>query len=236
VLQGIVLDFDGVVVNSEPLHLRAFQEVLAEGGHTLSAQEYYQSYVGLDDAAMFAAFARDRGRAAPAHWVRQVIEAKTVRMQALLGDGSPLFPGAAECIRELSAAVPLAIASGALRREILMVLDRAGLTPCFSAIVAAGETARGKPAPDPYERAVALLGVSSGGTLDPRRVAAVEDTTQGLAAARAARLRTVAVTTTYPADVVSSADVIVPTLREVTVSLLVALVSDSRGGTLGAAQ
>ena len=235
-LQGIVLDFDGVVVNSEPLHLRAFQEVLAEGGHTLSAQEYYQSYVGLDDAAMFAAFARDRGRAAPAHWVRQVIEAKTVRMQALLGDGSPLFPGAAECIRELSATVPLAIASGALRHEILMVLDRAGLTPCFSAVVAAGETARGKPAPDPYERAVELLGVWSGAPLDPRRVAAVEDTTQGLAAARAARLRTVAVTTTYAADVVSSADVIVPTLREVTLSLLVALVSGSSGGTLGAAQ
>jgi len=78
--------------------------------------------------------------------------------------------------------------------------------------------------------------VSSGGTLDPRRVAAVEDTTQGLAAARAARLRTVAVTTTYPADVVSSADVIVPTLREVTMSLLEALVSGSSGGTLGAAQ
>ena len=127
-LQGIVLDFDGAVVNSEPLHLRAFQEVLAEGGHTLSAQEYDQSYAGLDDAAMFAAFAQDRGRAAPAHWVRQVIEAKTVRMQALLGDGSPLFPGAAERIRELSAAAPLAIASGALRHEILMVLDRAGLT------------------------------------------------------------------------------------------------------------
>jgi beta-phosphoglucomutase len=225
VLQGIVLDFDGVVVNSEPLHLRAFQEVLAEGGHTLSAQEYYQSYAGLDDAAMFAAFAQDRGRAAPAHWVRQVIEAKTVRMQALLGDGSPLFPGAAERIRELSAAAPLAIASGALRHEILMVLDRAGLTPCFSAIVAAGETARGKPAPDPYERAVELLRAPSGVTLDPRGVVAVEDTTPGLAAARAARLRTVAVTTTYPADVVSSADVIVPTLREVTLPLLAALVA-----------
>ncbi len=236
-LQGIVLDFDGVVVNSEPLHLRAFQEVLAAGGHTLSAQEYYDCYVGLDDAAMFAAFARDRGLAGRADWVRQAIEAKTVRMQALLGHGSPLFPGAAECIRELAGAVPLAIASGALRHEILMVLDDAGLTRCFTAIVAAGETARGKPAPDPYERAVELIRATSGATLDPRKVVAVEDTTQGLAAARAARLRTVAVTTTYPADVVSSAEVIVPTLREVTLPLLAALVSGGGAdGTAGAAQ
>jgi beta-phosphoglucomutase len=213
VLQGIVLDFDGVVVNSEPL----------------SAQEYYACYVGLDDAAMFAAFARDRGLDAPSGWVQQAIEAKTVRMQALLGHGSPLFPGASECIRTLARAVPLAIASGALRHEILMVLNAAGLAQCFTAIVAAGETPRGKPAPDPYERAVELLGASSGATLDPRRVVAVEDTTQGLVAARAARLRTVAVTTTYPADVVSKADAVVPTLREVTLSLLAPLVAERRG-------
>ena len=227
-LQGIVLDFDGVVVNSEPLHLRAFQEVLAAGGDTLSAQEYYARYVGLDDAAMFTTYARDRGVAVPDGWVRQAIEAKTVRMQALLGNGSPLFPGAAECIRELAGAVPLAIASGALRREIRMVLDEAGLARCFTAIVAAGETARGKPAPDPYERAVELLGRSSGAMLDPRRVVAVEDTTQGLAAARAARLRAVAVTTTYPADVVSGADVVVRTLGDVTLPLLAALVAGGR--------
>jgi beta-phosphoglucomutase len=236
VLQGIVLDFDGVVVNSEPLHLRAFQEVLAARGHTLSAKEYYECYVGLDDAAMFAAFARDRGLTASDGWVRRAIEAKTVRMQALLGNGSPLFPGAAECIRELAGAVPVAIASGALRHEILMVLDEAGLTRCFTAIIAAGETAHGKPAPDPYKRAVELLGVPSGARLDPRSVVAVEDTTQGLAAARAARLRTVAVTTTYPAHVVSSADVVVPTLREVTLPLLGALVAGGGAGKPGAAE
>jgi beta-phosphoglucomutase len=225
-LQGIVLDFDGVVVNSEPLHLRAFQEVLAAGGDTLSAHEYYARYVGLDDAAMFAAFASDRGRPASDAWVQQLIQAKTTRMQALLSDGSPLFPGASERIRQLAAVVPIAIASGALRHEILMVLEGAGLAACFTAIVAAGETARGKPAPDPYARAVDLLGQSAGAPMDPARVVAVEDTTQGLASARAARLRTIAVTTTYPADVVRGADAVVPTLREVTVPLLASLVEN----------
>jgi beta-phosphoglucomutase len=235
-LQGVVLDFDGVVVNSEPLHLRAFQEVLAAGGHTLSAQEYYDRYVGLDDAAMFAAFASDRGQAASAAWVESLIGAKTIRMQALLRDGSPLFPGAFERIQELAQVVPLAIASGALRHEILMVLERAGLAACFSAIVAAGETARGKPAPDPYARAVDLLGQSTGAVIDPARVVAVEDTTQGLASAREARLRTIAVTTTYPADAMRDADVVVPTLREVTVGLAMSLAAEERrGGPEGAA-
>jgi beta-phosphoglucomutase len=228
-LQGIVLDFDGVVVNSEPLHLRAFQEVLASTSYTLSAQEYYQHYVGLDDAAMFAAFAADRGQLTPGR-IDELIHAKTVRMQALLRHGSPIFPGASERIQELSRVAPVAIASGALRHEILLVLDNAGLAGCFSAIVAAGETVRGKPAPDPYARAVEMLARNTGSPIDPARVVAVEDTTQGLTSARAARLRTVAVTTTHPAEVVRNADAVVPTLREVTIELLTSLAARP-GGT-----
>src|SRR3954471_3098761 len=146
-LHGVVLDFDGVVVNSEPLHLRAFQEVLAAAGDTLSAHDYYTRYVGFDDAAMFRAFAEDRGRPVSDSMVQGWIEKKTARMQALLRDCSTLFAGAPERIREMAPAAPLAIASGALRHEILLVLEEAGLASCFSAIVAAGETVRGKPAP-----------------------------------------------------------------------------------------
>jgi HAD superfamily hydrolase (TIGR01509 family) len=230
-LQALVLDFDGVIANSEPLHLRAFQEVLAAGGHSLSAQDYYTRYVGLDDAGMFAAFAADHGLPAGDRWVQDLIRAKTTRMQDLLRDGTLLFPGVIACIRELAAVVPVAIASGALRHEIVLVLEEAGIAGCFVAIVAAGETARGKPAPDPYARAVELLGQSTGSRMDPARVVAVEDTIQGIASARAARLRTVAVTTTYPAEALSTADAVVPTLRDVTVPLLASLVANGDGGT-----
>jgi beta-phosphoglucomutase len=219
-LQAIVLDFDGVVVNSEPLHLRAFQDVLAVEGHALSAQEYYDVYVGLDDVGMFRAFAEHRGLSGDAPWVRQMVTSKAVRMQALLAEGSPLFAGAAGRIRELAAVVPVAIASGALRHEILQVLEDAGLTRVFSVIVAAGETAQGKPAPDPYARAVALLGQQTGVAIDPSRVVAVEDTIQGLASAREAGLRTVAVATTYPAEALREADAVVGSLGDVSVGLL----------------
>jgi beta-phosphoglucomutase len=227
-LQAIVLDFDGVVVNSEPLHLRAFQEVLAAEGQALSAQEYYDLYVGLDDVGMFRAFAEHRGLSGNAAWVGQMVTSKAARMQAWLAEGTPLFPGAAEHIRELAALVPVAIASGALRREILQVLDGAGLTSAFTVIVAAGETARGKPAPDPYVHAVALLAQQTGTAMDPSRVVAVEDTIQGLESARQAGLRTVAVATTYPAEALGEADAIVGSLGEITVGLLERLVAGSR--------
>lgn len=229
-LQAIVLDFDGVVVNSEPLHLRAFQEVLAIEGQALSAQEYYDVYVGLDDVGMFNAFAEHRGLPGDAAWVRQMVTSKAARMQVLLAEGSPLFAGAADRIRELAAAVPVAIASGALRREILHVLEAAGLTSAFSVIVAAGETARGKPAPDPYAQAVTMLARLTGIAMNPSRVVAVEDTIQGLASAREAGLRTVAVTTTYPPEALAEADVVVSSLREVSIDLLERVVKQQNGG------
>ena len=229
-LQAIVLDFDGVVVNSEPLHLRAFQEVLAVEGQALSAQEYYDVYVGLDDVGMFTAFAEHKGLPGDAAWVQQMVTSKAARMQVLLAEGSPLFAGAADRIRELAAAVPVAIASGALRREILHVLEAAGLTSAFSVIVAAGETARGKPAPDPYAQAVTLLARLTGIAMNPSRVVAVEDTIQGLASAREAGLRTVAVTTTYPPEALAEADVVVSSLREVSIDLLERVVKQQNGG------
>jgi beta-phosphoglucomutase-like phosphatase (HAD superfamily) len=227
-LQGLVLDFDGVIVNSEPLHLRAFQEVLGEQGAGLSAQEYYDRYVGLDDAATFRAFASDRGLQAADGWVERAIATKTARMQALLRAGSPLFPGAAARIRELARTLPLAVASGALRHEIEQVLEDAALVNCFEAIVAAGDTLRGKPAPDPYTRAVELLARATGGPIDTRQVVAVEDTRQGLASARAARLRTIAVTTTHPAEAMREADVVIGTIRDVTLPLLESVIDGAR--------
>jgi beta-phosphoglucomutase len=227
-LTAIVLDFDGVIVNSEPLHLRAFQEVLAADGLALSAQAYYDVYVGLDDEGMFRALAEHRGLPGDAAWVGRMVASKAARMQALLADGSPLFAGAADRIRELAAIVPVAIASGALRHEILQVLDGAGLTSAFSAIVAAGETAQGKPAPDPYARAVELLAEQVGRAIESARVVAVEDTIQGLASARDAGLRTVAVTTTYPPVALGDANAVVASLREVTTDLLERVVASGR--------
>ncbi len=224
-LDAIVLDFDGVIVNSEPLHLRAYQWVLHEEGIEFSAREYYEDFVGLSDAAVFTRITeRHRGGHDDA-WVAAVTTRKTERVKALLRSNSPLFPGAAEHVRLLAERWPLALASGALRPEIEQVLESAGLRDVFVAVVAAGETPRSKPAPDPYLRALDRLSAHAGRPLDPAAVVGVEDTVQGLLALRAAGLRRVAVTTTLPATALRVAELIVSDITGVTESRLLALTS-----------
>jgi len=229
VLQAVVFDFDGVLANSEPLHLQAFQSALAEDGFALSTQEYYEQYVGFDDEGVFARLARARGLTDADAWIARMVSLKGARMQSLLDGASPLFPGADACVRSLASRVPVAIASGAVRDEILQVLETSGLADAFTAIVAAGETPRSKPAPDPYHRAVELMSQARGTRLEPAFVAGIEDSVQGLVAARTAGLRTVGLTTTYRRFETGLADVVLPAIAAVTFDCLSALcASDGR--------
>ncbi len=112
----------------------------------------------------------------------------------------------------------MAIASGALRSEIDLVLAGAGVADCFSAIVAAGD-AEGKPSPAPYLRALALLN-ARGFAVGPAQVIAIEDSRWGIQSARAAGLRVVAVTTGYPASELRGADLVVPGLEALSLDAL----------------
>jgi beta-phosphoglucomutase len=198
-LRAIVFDFDGVIANSEPLHFRGYRDVLAEEGIPLTEPDYYERYLGFDDVGAFEAVAAEYGTAWTAAQIAALVARKAVRLEELERDVSVLFPGAAEAIRRASAAMPIAIASGARGEEIRRALTREQLLGCFTAIVAAEDTAVSKPAPDPYLRALALLAPAFGDPLRARDCIAIEDSHWGLQSARTAGLRTVAVASTYPA-------------------------------------
>jgi beta-phosphoglucomutase len=220
-LHAIILDFDGVIANSERLHLRAYQDVLAGTGLTLTDAAYYERYLGFDDYGVLRALAADAGRSLADAEIEALVAAKGQRYDALASEGEMLFPGAADFIRQAAAAVPLAIASGALTHEIDYVLVQAGLRDQVLAVVGADQTAQSKPAPDPYLEAFARLQSASGLTLDRRRTVAVEDSRWGLESARAAGLRTVAVTNTYAADALAGhADLVVPGLHTLQLAAL----------------
>ena len=199
-LKAIVFDFDGVIANSEPLHFRGYRDVLAEEGVTLTESDYYARYLGFDDVGAFEAIGDRCGAAWTAAQIRNLVARKAVRLEALERDVSVLFPGAADAIRRAAAAMPIAIASGARGDEIRRVLAREDLLGLFTAVVAAEDTPVSKPAPDPYLRAVAGLAAAAGPRLLARECVAIEDSRWGLESARAAGLRTVAVTSTYEAD------------------------------------
>ena len=219
-LQAIVFDFDGVIANSEPLHLLAFQQALAEDGVELSATDYYTRYLGYDDVGMFEALGRDRGMSMQSARVAELVARKGDRMQDLMRSGSVLFPGALAFIREAAAAVPIAIASGALRHEIDEIIDAAGVADLFATIVAAGDTPESKPSPAPYRLAFEQLRERTGRALDPRRSVAIEDSRWGLESARGAGLRLVGVTNSYSAGELSSAELVVDGLSALTLPAL----------------
>jgi beta-phosphoglucomutase-like phosphatase (HAD superfamily) len=220
-LQAIIFDFDGVIADSEPLHLRAYQHVLGKEGIQLTREEYYARYLGFDDSGLFRALAKDRGLAITDDLVDNWIDAKSQVVEELLISDSVLFPEAEACIHALARHVPMAIASGALGPEIELVLDNAGLAGCFRTIASASDGVRGKPAPDLYLLALAQL--RELGQVDAANCVAIEDSHWGLEAAKMAGLRTVAVTHTYPADQLRGADLIVERLSEITIKKLEAL-------------
>lgn len=219
-IRAIVFDFDGVLANSEPLHLLSYQAVLGELGITLERDEYYTHYLGFDDVTAFKVISERRGQRWSDRQIAEILERKTVIFDGIVAAAAAsdvLYPEAVPCVRRLAEALPLGIASGALRHEIAAILRGAGLEGCFRFIVAAGETAAGKPAPDPYRRAAELHG------LPPEHCVAIEDSRWGIASAKGAGLRCVGITQTYPPAGLPGADAIIGSLDEFTVDLLARL-------------
>ncbi len=225
-LQAVFFDFDGVIADSEPLHLRAYQAVLGADHIELTRDEYYAKYLGYDDAGLFQALANDRSLQPGTARIDDWIEKKSRIIEQLLSNDDVLFPGAAACVKMCAARVPLAIASGALEPEIRLVLEHAGLIECFRAIASASDGVRGKPAPDLYCLAMAKL-QNGASRIDPARCIAIEDSHWGLEAARAAGLRSVAVTHTYPATELAAADLVVANLADLTIARLDEILRDN---------
>jgi beta-phosphoglucomutase len=217
VIKAIVFDFDGVLADSEPLHLRAYQEVLSSSAMTLTREEYYSRYLGYDDEGVFTKLAADHGFELDEQRLGSLIAEKGRAFDAMIESGAVLYPGAAACVARMAAAYPLGIASGALRHEIETILRSGGMARHVRFIVASGDTPEGKPAPDPYIRAAALHGCP------PHECLAVEDSRWGIESARTAGLRCVGITHTYPRDQLSMADAVVDSLDELTPAYVGAL-------------
>ncbi len=226
-LQAVFFDFDGVIADSEPLHLRAYQSVLRIDGIELDKSDYYARYLGYDDVGLFEALARDRGITLTPEKIDEWLAAKSRIVEEMLSSGSVLFPGSAACVKAFAARVPLAVASGALAPEIEIVLEHAGLRDYFAAIASASDGVRGKPAPDLYLLAMAKLGERLTHAFDPAACIAIEDSQWGLQAARSAGLRCVAVTHTYPAADLAMADLVVERLGDLTLSKIEEVLRDN---------
>jgi len=182
-IEAVVFDMDGVLVDSEPVWERIRRSfVAAHGGHW--APDAQDKMMGMSTPEWAAYLSTDLGvGVAPDAVAKMVVTA----MAAAYREHLPLLPGAVEAVHEFAVRWPLGVASSSPRTLIETVLATAGLRSAFAAVVSSEEVARGKPAPDVYLEAAARLGVS------PKSCAAIEDSSNGLRAAAAAGCTVIAI-------------------------------------------
>jgi HAD superfamily hydrolase (TIGR01509 family) len=215
-IQAVVFDLDGVLVDSEPVWEQVRRELVAErGGHW--APDAQRRLMGMSTPEWAAYLSRDLGVGLPPDQVATLV---VDRMAARYAERVPLMDGAADAVHRIAARWPLGVASSSPPRLIETVLRSAGLRSCFSAAMSTEQVAHGKPAPDIYLAVTAALGFS------PGDCAAVEDSANGLRSAAAAGLRVIAVPQPrYPPgpDALALASLVLPSLAGLTVDAVAAL-------------
>lgn len=224
-MDAIIFDFDGVVVDSEPIHLAGFSEVLRTVGVELTEEAYYSRYLGFDDHDCFVAAMNDYGKAYTEDQIEQMIASKTRAVQQRMAETIQPLPGAVSLIREAQqAGVPLAICSGALREEVELASQTVGVRDCFHLIVAARDVEEGKPHPEGYLKAARQLSEALGREIHPSACGVCEDSPAGISAAKAAGMKVVAITNSYPPEQLAEADRIVRSLEEASLETMRSLV------------
>lgn len=210
----MLFDFNGVLIDDETFHWRAFRAVLAPLGARITRRLYDQRYLAYDDFAACRRALRDAGvppsgRGAAA--VRRLVARKRRLFRMLLRDHRVgVGAGGARLVRSLAGDTALAVVSSAARAEIESSLRQAGLRRLFRVIVAAEDVRRSKPHPEPYLTALRRLGLRG-----PGGCVALEDSPGGIAAARAAGLPVLGVATSQSATALKRAGAfaVVPSLR-----------------------
>ena len=220
-MDSLVLDFDGILVDSEPVHLMGFQRVLEPLGVKLTAADYYQKYLGFDDYECLATVLRDRNVRLGSTRLSDLVAAKTAMVKQALAHSGQAMPGVLELIAAAGDAdVPVAICSSALRDEIELVARAVGVLDRLTVIVAAEDVSKGKPDPAGYRLTLRRLAEAAGRQLDPARCIAVEDSPFGVDAAHRAGMKALAVTSSYRREELAAAERVVASLADVTIESL----------------
>lgn len=214
-IRAIIFDFDGVITDSEPVHLKMFQKVLSEMGITLDAREYYEVYLGMDDKGCFTTILKSNGIGTAPQLIQSLIQKKTKYLMEYIKNDLFIYPGVVELVDSSRKDYLLAIASGALRHEIEFVLESAGICSAFNVIVSAEDVSEGKPNPECFNKALERLNGIGGERIKKDECLVIEDSIAGIEAAKAAGMLCVAVTNTYSRDRLTLADRVVKELSEI---------------------
>lgn len=196
-IQAVLFDFNGVIVDDEAQHCDALQQVLGGEDIALTREQYYASYLGLDDRTTFVEAYRRAGRTLTTELLEYLVAKKSQVYLHIMEQSLRIVPGAPEFVRAAAARYRLAIVSGALRREIDAMLARTEFANLFEVIVSADDVRRCKP--DPASYLAGLAAFCRRKPVEARACVVIEDSVPGVAAARAAGMACVMLTTSHPA-------------------------------------
>jgi len=204
--EAIIFDMDGVIVDSEPLHERAFRDVFDEIGFGQTHGTDFPAYFGKSDLVLWRDFiARHR----PAQSLEELAQRKEVRFAALLKREEPVFDGLLELLEKLAGTYGLALASGSRHVTIDVVLALRDLRRFFHVVVSSEDVAHGKPAPDIFLRTAKLLKVA------PDDCCVIEDSEAGVEAGIAAGMTVIGITNSLPAEKLKRATKVVGSYTEI---------------------
>jgi len=233
-LAAVIFDFDGVIVNTEPLHFVAFREILEAKGLVFNWEEYVTYYLGFDDRDVFKEAFKRGGRTLRGAELSKLILAKAQAFQRLAEEkGAQPFPGVVPLIKSLANKVPLALCSGAVKSDIEPILSKLRLDRVFNVIVTAEDVSSSKPDPASYVLALKrLTKVFPDEKIIANCCVAIEDTPAGINAARSAGLLVLALSNSYAPAKLSAAEKIVPSLKGITKNALARLVVQAAGDSV----
>ena len=206
---AVIFDFDGVLVDSEPLHEWAIRASVRDRGWTFDTERFFQHIVGRGDENAYRRIAEWNNAIVSDAEIRALLEHKWALMaEGIAAEKYSVQEGAAEAVWSAAARGPVAVCSGSVRSTVDTMLRKIGLRDVLGALVCGDDVARMKPDPEGYLKAARLLGC------EPGRCLAVEDTPTGVKAAKAAGMFVLAVEHTVPAAMLSEADRVIPHIRE----------------------
>lgn len=211
--RAILFDFDGVLVNSEPLHFFAFHDVLKAEKIDLSESEYYQELIGFDDKGAFKRIFEKHGRILdPKTFLRVMTRKKEQMMEQIYSRKYSALPGVEAFVRGIWRHYPLAVCSGALREEVDTMLDGVALRDCFSVVVAAEDVTIGKPDPQGYLLTARLLSEKFKKSIKPEDCLVIEDAPTVARSVRTVGFPVLGVATSYPVEKLQDANWVVKSL------------------------
>lgn len=210
----MIFDFDGVVADSEMLHYRAFNAAFEPFSVHIDEQTYYDRYLGYSDVDGIEAIAADCKLELSDTARSELLASKERQFEMIAANDTFIIDGVSEFISMLKAdGVRIAVCSGALRSEILMMLGKSDFADAFETIVSADDVAKGKPDPQPY--LLTLERLNGREPITAGQCIVIEDSFWGLISAKAAGMHPVAVTNTYPEDkLAADAEKVVKSLSE----------------------